>query len=66
MKQKTSLIKCVPEQILSVLKPISLVSKWKCAVSVSAALSLFSCGGSHITTVNCRCSEVCSLGDILN
>ena len=47
-KQKSLLMKCAPEHALSVLKPNSVVLKWKPVVSVLSPLSLFSRGGSHV------------------
>ena len=50
-KQKSLLMKCAPEHALSMLKSNSFISKWKRVVSVLSPLSLFSCGGSHIKTL---------------
>ena len=48
MKQKNLLMKCAPGHTLSVLKPISIVVKWRCVVSVLSPLASKSYGGSHI------------------
>ena len=51
-KQKSLLKKCAPEHAVSALKPNSFVLKWKRVVSVLSPLSLFSHGGSHMSTEN--------------
>ena len=48
MKQKNLLTKCAPGHTLSVLKPISIVVKWWCVVSVLSPLASKSYGGSQI------------------
>ena len=48
MKQKNLLMKCAPGHTLSVLKNISFVVKWRCAVSVLSPFASKSYGGSHL------------------
>ena len=47
MKQKNLLMKCAPRHTLSMLKPISIVFKWRCVVTVLSPLVSKSYGRSQ-------------------